>query len=242
MAIDTGGREPAERRNRLWGDLAPARARSFATWKHSRVARPKKPLISLELVIEAATKILESEGIEALSLRNLSARMNINSASLYHHFTNKDEILMAVVRTALREAQLPPLSDRWESWISENAVAYRRLLIRKPFLVPLILSGIRPHTMAYAISDAKLAEAAIPDDLRHEFLITLDNAVIGSALISIKAPQFNGGVDQTFFDHEQLLRGTVKLMIAGMTEQFRKGKRRTRRTSRAQPEALEAPE
>jgi AcrR family transcriptional regulator len=206
------------------------------------VARPKKPLISLERVIEAATRILETEGIEALSLRNLSARMNVNSASLYHHFANKDEILLSVVRTALRDAQLPPLSDHWENWICENAVAYRRLLIKKPFLVPLILSGIRPHTMAYAISDAKLAETSIPDELRHEFLIMLDNAVIGSALISIKAPQFNGGVDHTFFDHEQLLRGTVKFMINDMVEQFRKGKRRTRRNGRPQPETPETPD
>lgn len=195
------------------------------------MARPKKPLISFDLVVEAATRILESEGADALSLRNLGAQLNVNSASLYHHFANKDEILMAVVRTALRDAELPPLAEHWEDWIAENAVQYRRLLIRKPFLVPLILSGIRPHTMAYAISDAKLADTQIPDELRHEFLITLDNAVIGSALISIRAPQFNGGVGETFFDHEQLLRRTVRMMIGDMTEQFRKSRRRPRRAA-----------
>jgi len=188
----------------------------------SNVARPKSPLISLDLVITAATQILESEGLDALSLRHLAARMQVNSASLYHHFANKDEILLAVVRKALRDVQILPPTDDWAQWIAGNGVHYRRLLVAKPFLVPLLLNGIRPPTMTYALSDQKLADIHLPAALRHEFLIALDNAVIGSALISIKASQFNGGIADTHFDHEALLRHTIRAMIAEMIDQFRK--------------------
>jgi len=183
------------------------------------VARPKVPLISPGLVVEAATAILEVEGLHALSLRHLGTRLRVNSASLYHHFASKEDILLAVARAALREITLPPLDADWEGWICENAVAYRRLLVRKPFLLSLIQSGIRPHTLAYAVADAKLVEAGVSDELRPEFLLALDSAVIGSALVSIHAAHLGGAPDTLRFDHEAMLRGTIRHLVAAMIEQ-----------------------
>ena len=183
------------------------------------MARPRTPLISLDLVVEAATGILESEGLHALSLRALGGRLNVNSASLYHHFANKEQILLAVARAALREIVLRPLTDDWASWLCECAVAYRRVLVKKPYLLELILGGIRPHTVAYAVSDAKLVEAGIPDDLRPELLIALDTAVIGSALVSINAAHIAGAEGGLHFDHEAILRCTIQLMVRELIAQ-----------------------
>lgn len=198
--------------------LATAR---FTKVPHA-VARPQKPLISRDLVVDAATKIIASEGLDALSLRALGARLNVNSASLYHHFVKKEDILMAVARAALREIDPRPLTESWQDWICDNAVAYRRLLVRKPFLLSLILSGIRPRTGAYAISDAKLQEAGVPQDLRAEFLVALDCAVIGSALVSMEAARIDGAETGTHFNHEAILRRTIQLLLTEMTEQAEK--------------------
>lgn len=181
------------------------------------MARPRTPLISLDRVVEAATRILETEGLHALSLRALGARMGVNSASLYHHFASKDDILLAVARTALREIVLPPISDDWATWLCDNAVAYRRVLVKKPYLLDLILHGIRPRTLAYTQSEARLIDAGVPDDLRPEFLIALDSAVIGSALVSIDAEAGSDG--QPHFDHEAILRSTIQLMVRELMEQ-----------------------
>lgn len=206
------------------------------------MARPKQALISKEQVIDVATEILERDGIEALSLRPLAARLNVNSASLYHHFENKNEILLAVVRKALREAAIPPLTENWEDWICENAIQLRRVLAHKPFLISLLLQGIRPHTVAYAISDAKLIEVGIPDTLRPEFLLTLENAVIGSALISIGEKEGKSSQIERFFDHEQLLRNTVRNLLAGMIEQFKARNGSRRATSRKASRGSAAPD
>lgn len=191
------------------------------------MARPQKPLILRDLVVEAATQIIVSEGLDALSLRALGARLNVNFASLYHHFAKKEDILMAVARAALREIELPPVTENWQDWICNNAVAYRRLLVKKPFLLSLILSGIRPRTGAYAISDAKLLEAGVPDDLRAEFLIALDCTVIGSALVSMNSAHIEGARNGTYFDHEAILRSTIQLLLDKMIEESGKCARAT---------------
>ena len=196
------------------------------------VARPRTPLISLDLVVEAATHILETEGLHALSLRALGAKLNVNSASLYHHFANKEEILLAVARAALREITLPPMGEDWANWICENSIAYRRTLVKKPFLLELILSGIRPRTVAYAMTDAKLIEAGVADQLRPEFLVALDCAVIGSALVSIHAAQISNTPQETHFDHEDILRHTIQLLVRDMIAQSQKIERSRKHINR----------
>jgi TetR/AcrR family transcriptional regulator, tetracycline repressor protein len=185
------------------------------------MARPKVPLISVDAVIAAALELLARDGYQAFSLRSLGARLNVNFASIYHHFRNKDEILMAAVRFALREIALPAPAGDWRDFLCEASVGYRRLLVAKPFLVPIMLSGIRPVTRAFAMVDAKLGEAGIAAEWRPEILHTLDNAVVASAVVSINAPMLNQGRSETYLDHEALLRATLRLLIDQMEAQFR---------------------
>ena len=53
--------------------------------------RPKVPLISKRKTLEAALRIIDTEGLDAMSVRRLAIELNVNAASLYHHFRNKDE-------------------------------------------------------------------------------------------------------------------------------------------------------
>ncbi|MGE4429920.1 MAG: TetR/AcrR family transcriptional regulator [Sphingobium sp.] len=198
------------------------------------MARPKQALIIPQTVVEEATRILEKDGLEALSIRMLAARLKVNSASLYHHFASKDEILMAVVRAALRDVVMPPVAEEWEIWVAENAVAYRRLLVAKPYIIPLLLRGIHPHTVAYAIADAKLSEAGVPDHVRPEFLLVLDMTALGSALISVTARDHGIGGDASMaFDHEAMLRNSIKLLIHDMLEHHNPPGRKRKPAARA---------
>lgn len=183
------------------------------------MARPKEALISPEVVVRTALRIMEQEGLEALSLRRLGAELKINGTSLYHHFANKDEILMAAARHALREIEFSPLADDWESWIADNAVSYRRLLVARPYLIPLMLNGIRPRTLATAVTEAKLTEAGVPAEAQPEIIYALDTAAVGSALVSIAQ---NKDKSQTIkFDHERILRRTIGVLLQSLVNEFR---------------------
>ncbi|MFD3540303.1 TetR/AcrR family transcriptional regulator [Streptomyces sp. NPDC058662] len=60
------------------------------------MARPRKPLLSRSLIVEAAGALVDAEGLEALSTRRLAAALGVSGPSLYNHFRTKDEILEAV--------------------------------------------------------------------------------------------------------------------------------------------------
>ncbi len=179
------------------------------------MARPKQVLISRDAVIEAAMKIIEEEGFDALSLRRLGQALNVNFASFYHHFSGKEEILESVARQALKEIELPPLQDDWQEWICGAAVGYRRLLVAKPYLIPLMLNGYRPRTVATAINEAKLAEAGIAAEHQAEIIFALDTTVVGSALVTIASHRDRKKAtgDVAKFDHERILKNTINTLL-----------------------------
>ena len=78
------------------------------------MARPRVPLISRRKALEAALQIIDGEGLKALSIRRLGEVMNVNGASLYHHFKDKDDILVGVAQLALADVTAPRSdSDNW---------------------------------------------------------------------------------------------------------------------------------
>lgn len=181
------------------------------------MARPKEALIAKDVVVETAARIMARDGYEALSLRRLGAELKVNSASLYHHFEGKDDILRAVARAALKAILLPPPSEDWRGWIGQAAVGFRHLLIDRPYLVPLMLGQPRPRTLAIAVTDERLAQAGVSPAMRAEFLQALDMTVIGSALVAIasaKAAAARGEAERPpAIDHDELLRTTIGMLL-----------------------------
>src|ERR1700722_2978663 len=107
------------------------------------MARPRVPLISRRKALEAALGIIDSEGLKALSIRRLGEVMNVNGASLYHHFKDKDDILVGVAQLALADVTAPRSdSDNWRVWLPLNAYRTRQALIAHPELIPLMLRRI----------------------------------------------------------------------------------------------------
>jgi TetR/AcrR family transcriptional regulator, tetracycline repressor protein len=107
------------------------------------MARPKVPLISRRKALEAALGIIDNEGLKALSIRRLGDVMNVNGASLYHHFANKDEILVGVTQLALADVTAPRSdSDSWRVWLPMNAYRTRQALIAHPELIPIMLRRV----------------------------------------------------------------------------------------------------
>lgn len=47
-------------------------------------------------LLETASHLIESEGVEQLSMRRLAADTGVSRTALYHHFTDKNELLCAI--------------------------------------------------------------------------------------------------------------------------------------------------
>ena len=62
--------------------------------KAQRAPRRKEAL-SKDVIVKAATEILDSEGEDALTLRALTVRLSTGYGAIYHHVANKSDLLAA---------------------------------------------------------------------------------------------------------------------------------------------------
>ncbi len=148
------------------------------------MGRPIKALISRSAAIKAALTIIDEEGLEELSIRRLGAALNVQGISLYHHFKNKDDILVAVCELALSDVRTPSRSDTdWPKWLLSNAKLYRKALLAHPNLIPVLMRrhplriGMKEHNATAAL----LAVQGVPPEAIMLLLESLEELALGSA-------------------------------------------------------------
>ena len=93
-------------------------------------------------ILEAAVRYVDSEGLDALSMRKLGAELGVEAMSLYNHVPNKGALLDGMVEILLGKLVIPPEGERWEVRIREAYGAFRRLAHEHPNVFPLLI--VRP--------------------------------------------------------------------------------------------------
>jgi TetR/AcrR family transcriptional regulator, tetracycline repressor protein len=141
--------------------------------------------------LEEALRIIDAEGLDALSIRRLADVLGVKGASLYHHFKDKDEILDGVAFSAL--AELHPPEDEslpWIDWLLEMTLSYRAALLAHPNLLPLILGrhNRRAGSAVYDYAAMKLTDAGIPAAYQLTLINSLEAYATGSVLYGLNAP------------------------------------------------------
>ncbi len=106
------------------------------------MASTKRLPLSRRRILEAAVRFVDSEGLEALSMRRLGAELGVEAMSLYNHVSNKEALLDGMVELLLGELEIPPEDEGWERRVREAYRAFRRLAHEHPNVFPLLV--VRP--------------------------------------------------------------------------------------------------
>ncbi|OXE35514.1 MAG: TetR family transcriptional regulator [Phenylobacterium zucineum] len=99
-------------------------------------------------LIDCARRILEEEGLEALSLRGVARRAGVSRQAPYHHFVDLNALLAAVAATGFRELAETSL-DRMnrvtsmESRFKASGISYVMFATSNPALFQLMFAGMR---------------------------------------------------------------------------------------------------
>jgi AcrR family transcriptional regulator len=149
------------------------------------MARPKSPLISPRAVFELALKIIDAEGVGALSTRRLGQELGVNGTSLYHHFKTMDEIVAGAAALAFKDVDTPvdPEAD-WRTWLPENVLRTRRILLAHPNLIPVLSDRRRLGIGEKAQNETveRLIAEGVPQPAVMPLMLSLELFAIGSAL------------------------------------------------------------
>jgi TetR/AcrR family tetracycline transcriptional repressor len=99
-----------------------------------KTRKAKTPHIQPDAVIKAALEILDTEGLENVTLRRLAAKLNVQAPALYWHFKDKSDIIDDMAQAILKNAGLdsinPPKDiNNWDSWLKNLMHSLRNALI-----------------------------------------------------------------------------------------------------------------
>lgn len=166
------------------------------------MARPRKPLLSTDRIVEAARVLVDAEGLAAVSTRRLAAELGVSGPSLYNHFRTKDQILEAVADSVSAQVDLSMFEDGrdWRTALHDWAVSYRSALRDHPNIVPVLATGPGRRPAGLRLADAvygAMVDAGWPPAQATSIGALMRYFIMGSALGS-----FAGGFvdDESAYD------------------------------------------
>lgn len=131
------------------------RGRSRSTTTPAKVGRPAR--FNREQILQAALALADKDGIEAVTMANVAARVGAQAMSLYRHVRNKEEIFDGLVDLVYSEIEPPARSSDWKTALRQRAIAMRAALLRHPWAVGLMESRRQPGSANLRHHDAVLA-------------------------------------------------------------------------------------
>jgi AcrR family transcriptional regulator len=138
-------------------------------------AEPDQPALSRAVIVREAVALLDAEGMEALSMRKLGARLRAGATSLYRHVATKDELMELAVDEIFGEIVVPDPPDAagddwaadgsdWRAGVVAAAESFRATTLRHPWLAAVLgqagLAYLGPNLVAFSDRLAALFASA----------------------------------------------------------------------------------
>ena len=149
--------------------------------------RPKSPLLSKRKILDAALELIDQTGLAAFNIPKVAERLQVSSASIYHYFTDRDDILARVGLLLMRdlgEARRVSSTDgavrTWQDWIRSDAVTAYEVMAKHPNMVP-VLQARQTRRAAVEVFDIAMRDLQ-QGGLRADLCLSLLDAVEGLLL------------------------------------------------------------
>ncbi|MDF5719362.1 MAG: TetR/AcrR family transcriptional regulator [Rhizonema sp. PD37] len=136
----------------------------------------RSPAITKARLIEAATQVFASEGLQGATTREIARVAGVNEVTLFRHFTSKEQLLSAVIENTLAlqtEALAHPdeLTQDLRIDLIHYAQLYNKMLEAQEDLIRTIIGEAKRHPEAARriMQDAaRSLKAKLVDYLRHQ--------------------------------------------------------------------------
>lgn len=91
----------------------------------------QRPGITRVHIVTAAMAVLQRDGYDALTIRNVATELGVKSASLYWHFRTKEELEDLLADEVLSDFKLPPPRDDWRDELRDSSLRLFKHLLSK---------------------------------------------------------------------------------------------------------------
>jgi TetR/AcrR family tetracycline transcriptional repressor len=98
----------------------------------SKAHNPKTraiPTIDQKLIVQAGLDLLDQEGFDGLTMRNLAKKLGIKAASLYWHVRNKQDLMSLLAEEICAPIREPDRTQPWSNQLKVLGNEYRQVLL-----------------------------------------------------------------------------------------------------------------
>ncbi len=109
--------------------------------------RPRREPLNRDRIIQAALRVMDEEGLDAVTMRRVGRELGVEAMSLYNHVRDKEDILDGITETVFGGFRITTADD-WTESARLAAREFRRLLLAHPSVVTLLTERDKPFTNA----------------------------------------------------------------------------------------------
>jgi len=102
--------------------------------------RPLREPLNRQRILDAAVRLVDAEGLNALTMRRLAGELGVEGASLYKHIPNKAALHFGMMRTIFQEMNPDyPVDERdWQGRLRAGMRSFRELGLAHPRVFALL--------------------------------------------------------------------------------------------------------
>ncbi|MEV0265707.1 TetR/AcrR family transcriptional regulator C-terminal domain-containing protein [Streptomyces sp. NPDC050617] len=153
-ALTTLGQEGAVRAQARVGTVVASADRRTAPDRRPRAADGSEHELTRERIVRTAMEIADEEGLAALSMRGVAARLGTAAMSPYRYVNGRDDLVRLMTDAALGEMVYPADAPaHWRARLEAGARALWTLHRAHPWLAqigPLTRPQVSPNLIAYS--------------------------------------------------------------------------------------------
>ena len=157
------------------------------------LGRPRRKALTRSEVVDAALRIADADGLDALTMRRLAGDLGIEAASLYHHLSGREALLDELVSRVRAQIVPPdPLPADWRDLFEAIFVSYATALAAHPNLVSLAGRSVDTDPQVNGLEYLVQVGLSIDDAValwQSIHALVIGFAVLGSAADSLVADQ-----------------------------------------------------
>lgn len=170
-------------------------------------------------VVQAALRLIDDEGLAALTMRRLGQELGVEAMSLYAHVRGREDLLEGVVDAVVEDLFNDPEvqrqeADTWQDYLARIARGSRRSAVEHPHVFPLVATRppeapwLRPPLRSLAWVDSFLSNLrsfGFSEDLAVYTYRAFTTVLLGHLLLEVAglgaqigpAPAAPAGHDET---------------------------------------------
>jgi TetR/AcrR family transcriptional regulator, tetracycline repressor protein len=112
--------------------------------------------LSVDAIVDAATRISETEGFEAISMRRLADEFGVTAMALYGYVATKHHLLELIADRYMAQLDLAQRVRAWDRRLVRIFKSFHELMVERPILAHVLVEQAVDAPAARRVADAVL--------------------------------------------------------------------------------------